>query len=69
MVKTGQRCSALRRNLNKLILLTRDNISGIERILVFDETKAIHQLDLDNLAGAMLAEVGINVGLGGFGGG
>lgn len=48
-------------------MLTRNNISGIHGIFVFDETEAIHELDFGNLSGAMGLEVGFNIGLGGFG--
>ena len=46
---------------------TRDNVTGIHGILVFDEAKAVHQFDLGNLAGAMGSEVRGNIGLGDFG--
>lgn len=40
---------------------TRDNVTGIHGILILDEAKAVHQLDLRNLTGAMGAEVFFNV--------
>jgi hypothetical protein len=48
--------------------LTRDNVAGIHGVLVFDETKAVHQLDFGDLAGTMGGEVGFDIGLGSFGG-
>lgn len=46
--------------------LTRDNITGIHGILVFDKSKAVHELDFGDLAGTMGGEVSLNVGLGSF---
>lgn len=43
---------------------TWDNIAGIHGILVLYETKAIHKLDLGDLAGAMFAEVSLDFWLG-----
>lgn len=44
--------------------LTWDNVSSVHRIFVLDEAKAVHELDLGNLAGAMGVEVVLNIGLG-----
>jgi hypothetical protein len=44
--------------------LTRNNVSGIHRVLVFDEAEAIHQLDLGDLPGAMSRKMSLDVGLG-----
>lgn len=41
-----------------------DHITRVHGIFVLDEAKAIHELDLGNLAGAMGVEVVLNVGLG-----
>lgn len=46
--------------------LTRHNVTGVHGILVLDEAEAIHELDLDNLAGAMGRKVGLNIGLGSY---
>lgn len=46
-----------------MIGLTRDDIPGIQGILVFDEAKAIHELDLGNRTGGLL-EVVLDVLLG-----
>jgi hypothetical protein len=43
---------------------TRNHIASIHSILVLDETKAIHELDLGDLAGAMSVEVGFDIGFG-----
>lgn len=43
---------------------TRNYIASIHRILVLDETKAVHELDLGDLAGAMSVEVGFNISFG-----
>lgn len=42
---------------------TWNDIAGIHGILVFDEAKAIHELDLGNLTSAMSLEVRLDVGL------
>lgn len=47
--------------------LTRDDVAGIHGVLVLDETKAIHQLDLSDLTSAMGGEMSLNIGLGSFG--
>lgn len=44
--------------------LTWDDIARIHGIFVFDEAKAIHELDFGDLAGAMGVEVVLNIGLG-----
>lgn len=46
------------------VRLTRDDITGIHRILVLDEAEAIHELHLSNLPGAMGRKVGLDIGLG-----
>lgn len=45
--------------------LTWNHVSSIQRILVLDKTEAVHKLDLGDLTGAMLGEMGLDVGLGG----
>lgn len=44
--------------------LTRNDIASIHRVLILDEAKAVHHLDLSDLPGAMGREVGFDVGLG-----
>lgn len=44
--------------------LTWNDISCIHSIIILNETEAIHELDLNNLSGAMSSEVSFNVGLG-----
>ena len=44
--------------------LTRDDITGIHGVLVFDEAKAVHQLYLGDFSSAMSRKVGLNIGLG-----
>jgi len=41
--------------------LTWDNVSSIQRIFILNETKAIHNLDVGNLASALAVEVIFNV--------
>lgn len=41
--------------------LTRNDISGIHFVFVFDETEAVHQLDLRDFAGVMGAEVFLDI--------
>jgi hypothetical protein len=41
-----------------------DDITGIHGILVLDETKPIHELDLCDLTGAMGCKVSLDIGLG-----
>ena len=43
---------------------TGHDVTRVHRIFVLDEAKAIHQLDLGNLAGATGVEVVLNIGLG-----
>jgi hypothetical protein len=45
-------------------LLTWDNVPGVHGILVLDETEAIHELDLGDLASAVRGEVRLDIGLG-----
>jgi len=42
----------------------RHNVARIHRILVLNEAKAIHQLDLSDIPGAMGREMSLNIGLG-----
>jgi hypothetical protein len=46
----------------------RDNVTSIHGVLVLDETEAVHELDLGDLARAMGLEVGLYVCLGGIAG-
>lgn len=41
--------------------ITWDDVTGIHRILIFDEAKPVHQLDLRDLSGAMGAEMFFDV--------
>lgn len=45
---------------------TRHDIARIHRIFVLDEAKAVHKLDLGDLASAMSVEVVLNIGLGSY---
>ena len=45
--------------------LTWNDVARIHGILVLDEAKAIHELDLDNLTGAMGREVCLDIIFGG----
>lgn len=47
-------------------IITRNYISSIHGILVLDESKAVHELDLLDRTGAMGGEMGLNVSLGGY---
>jgi hypothetical protein len=49
-----------------IVGLTRNNITGIHGILVLDESKAIHELDLGDLSSAMSVEMGLDVGFGSY---
>lgn len=44
--------------------LTRNNVAGIHRILVFDEAETVHQLHLGDFPGAMSRKVCLDIGLG-----
>jgi hypothetical protein len=46
--------------------LTGNDISGIHSIFIFNKTKAIHELDLSDLASAMSCEVVFDIRLGGY---
>lgn len=43
--------------------LTWNDVARVHGILIFDEAKAIHQLDLCDLASAMGTEVSLDIGL------
>lgn len=47
--------------------LTWDNVTCVQGILVLDEAKAVHKLDFGDLAGTVGREMGLDIGLGGFG--
>lgn len=47
-------------------IITRNHISSIHGILILDESKAVHELDLLDCTGAMSGEMGLNVSLGGY---
>lgn len=44
--------------------LTWDNVAGIHGILILDEAKTIHELNLCNFSGAMFREMRLDIGLG-----
>jgi hypothetical protein len=46
---------------------TGNHIAGVHRILVFDKSEAVHELDLGDLSSAMSVEVGFNISFGGYG--
>jgi hypothetical protein len=46
-------------------VLTRDDVARIHGVLVLDEAKAVHELDLGDFASAMSLEMGLDFGLGG----
>ena len=46
--------------------LTRDYITSIHSILIFDESKAIHELDFGDLSGTMGVEVRLHVRFGSY---
>ena len=50
-----------------MVGLTRNDITGIHGILVFDESKAVHELDLGDLSSAMSVEVGLDISFGSYG--
>lgn len=43
--------------------LTRNDVTRVHGILVLDEAEAVHELDLRDLAGAMGAEVSLDLSL------
>lgn len=45
---------------------TGHNVTRVHRIFVLDEAKAVHELDLGDLASAMGVEVVLNIGLGSY---
>ena len=45
------------------MIRTRNHIARVHRVLVLNETEAIHELNLGDLAGAMGVEVVLNIGL------
>ena len=46
--------------------LTRDYITSIHSILIFDESKAIHELDFGDLSGTMGVEVRLHIRFGSY---
>lgn len=49
-----------------MVELTRNDITGIHGILVFDESETIHELDLGDFSGAMSVEMGLDISFGGY---
>ena len=45
---------------------TRHDVTRVHCIFVLDEAKAVHELDLGDLASAMGVEVVLNIGLGSY---
>lgn len=41
--------------------LTGNDIAGVQSVFVFKESKSVHQLDLDDLSGAIRVEVVLNI--------
>jgi hypothetical protein len=48
------------------VKLTRNDVARVHSVLVLDETEAVHELDLSDLASAMGLEVALDVCLGGI---
>lgn len=48
--------------------LTRNDVTRVHSVLVLDEAKTVHELDLSDLAGAMGLEVALDFRLGGIAG-
>jgi hypothetical protein len=46
-------------------VLTRDDVTRVHCVLILDEAKAVHELDLGDLTGAMGVEMGLDLSLGG----
>lgn len=46
--------------------LTRNDITGIHGIIVFDESKAVHKLDLGDLSSAVGFEMRLDISLGSY---
>ena len=49
-----------------IIDLTRDYITSIHSILVFDESEAIHELDFGDFSSSVGVEVGLHVRFGSY---
>lgn len=47
------------------VRLTRNDVTRVHGVLVLDEAKAVHELDLGDFAGTMRLEVRLDIGLGG----
>jgi hypothetical protein len=47
-------------------MLTGNDVTRIHGVLVLNETKAVHELDLSDLASAMGLEVALDICLGGI---
>lgn len=43
---------------------TRDNIARVRRVLVLDKAEAVHELNVQDLAGAVLVKVVMDILLG-----
>jgi len=65
--KAGRRISG-RSCVSQRIRLTRNDVTRIHGVLVLDETKAIHEFDLSDFAGAMGLEVAFDFCLCGIAG-
>jgi hypothetical protein len=53
-------------HLKAMRRLTRDDVTRVHCVLVLNEAKAVHELDLGDFTGAMSLEVGLDFGLGGI---
>ena len=49
-----------------MVGLTRNDITGIHGILIFDESKAVHEFDLGDLSSAVGVEMGLDISFGGY---
>lgn len=43
--------------------LTRNHVSGIQGVIIFDEAEATHELDFGDLSSSMFGEMGLDIGL------
>ena len=44
-----------------MVLLTRNHVPRIQRIVVLDEAKAVHELHLGDVTSAILGEMGLDI--------
>lgn len=51
-----------------MMVLTRDDVTRVHSVLVFNEAETVHELDLGDFAGSVSLKMGLDFGFGGIAG-